>query len=199
VIRAAAAGWPIAAAALFLLFGCTGGTGGHRQISGLDPAASPPTSERANLGGLALPVTVSAEHAADELRVNVKGPHEVYWTESYLTKRDGFYFMRGAGDEFEPPIRILPTEPSAGATWSWKGKISSGGGLMPASATITTGDDNVYVGQIGMDALRVRVDISIPDAAGHEAQREMTFWFASGHGIVQAKFGSGSERYSGGG
>jgi hypothetical protein len=64
-----------------------------------------------------------------------------------------------------------------------------------ATATITAGNETLYIKGLAADTIKVVVDLNLDaDPNRPPLKRQLVFWFQKGHGLIKREFGSASIR-----
>jgi len=178
--------------------GCHGSkVSGERYPSRVDfkPAAVRTDPTTLLLAGTPYPVTVKPFERGDDIRFDFVSHDEVFESELYEQTATMFFVIEAADERYVPAMPILRFPLTIGDSWKWEGEIVSSGISYKAGATITTGSEDLYFSGMKHHTVRVLVRISLEANPGKSPlERELTFWFEPGKGIIKREFGSASER-----
>lgn len=153
-------------------------------------------ADRATLlyGGTEVAVTVTRQASGSQVKFILTAHGQVFETETY-EDNDGSFAFVGIDDQFEPPLPLLKFPMRIGDKWEWKGTLKSATVSHPATATVTTARDNLFLaGQGDLETLRSDVRLFLDSGTPTPAERKLTFWFVQGRGIVRREIGTATIR-----
>lgn len=163
-------------------------------VEDLSPSRPPPTKETLTLGGVELPVTLKSMRSGSQLSISIESCGSNCETERYDSTKDRFSLVQAAGESYIPPIPLLAFPLTVGNKTEWVGSLSAGNSPSKATATVATSLDQQFGPSSSEQTVKVVVDLTITNSDGHEAKRELIFWFDREHGLFHRKFGTSSER-----
>lgn len=168
-----------------------------RSITGpeaLKPEAQPYDRGALILAGTRIAVDMNARADGEWVTFELRAHDEVLEEERYRSSSAGFFLVGAAGERCEPPIPLLRYPMTVGDTWTWTGRLVSGGIEREGKGAITTGNDRLNLPGDYFEAVRVRVELEFAGGGPEPARRELVFWFREGRGIYRREFGAGSTR-----
>ncbi len=152
--------------------------------------SSPPRKAKLILAGTEIPIEIETEHDGTKLQLILKKNDEVFEEESYLDLNDSFLFSEGGGETYDPPIPLISYPGVEGKVTKWEGEVEG----VKSSAQVVGKRIRYYFASAPLDALEVRVNITIWESADKSSTRELMFIIAPEKGVLQRSFGTASVR-----
>lgn len=195
----------LAALAVLALAGCDGKSGGTdlkqqgtgARLSGpedLKPDASPGENAKLVIRGTEIPVTVAHTRRDDHVVLAMQAHGEELESELYKVGASDFSLVSAAGETYAPAIPLIWFPLNVGDVKTWKGTMATGGEKRNAEATITTASDTLADVAGSPSVIRVVVKLKLDNGTPTMAERDLTFWFAPGRGVLKREFGRGLTR-----
>lgn len=145
--------------------------------------------------GTKIPVTVETHREGNVFSIVLSAMEQETDREVYTVQPNEFDLQQGVSETYTPPLPLLKFPMNVGDTWAWKGTLSTGVPPPPATATIETSADKVYLKDRGnVDAVKVTVNLLIEGGGPDKVQRTLSLWFVKDLGPVKREFGKESSR-----
>ncbi len=146
------------------------------------------------LAGTRIPVKLSLKRNGTELHFLLWASEQQVEEEVYDLTPAQLALINASGEAFSPPIPLLMFPLSPGREWDWSGTMMSGPTKRLATGTIQTQAANLNIVGGPYETVLVKLKLSMDGGGATPAERELSFWFARGAGLVKREFGSSSTR-----
>jgi hypothetical protein len=160
----------------------------------MNPTADPPVAATVTSAGTTRQVSLCTDVDGESYSIDMLLHDESYDQEVYDLRGGAFSIAEAAGERYEPPIPILKFPMVVGEPWEWSGQMSSGSVPVPATGTIETFADRVYVCGMPVDCVIARVKLVLDATSNAPILREMTFYFSPDKGLFKREYGTQSIR-----
>ncbi len=161
----------------------------------LKPDAQPGWKAVLSIYATEIPVELEQEVKGSEVTLRMLSFNQEVEVERYRSTPASFDLVQMAGEQFEPPLPLLPFPVYEGAQLPWKGKLIIGELARPAEAAITAKKEPLKAKGIEpVDSIRVTVALKIDGGAPTMATRMLDFWFVEGKGLLKREIDKGSAR-----
>ena len=142
------------------------------------------------LEGTNFAVDLKAAMHGSELSIDLISHEKVLETEKYLATKESFSLVEASGLACKPPIELIRYGTNIGGTTQWSGKTVDFGTVIDSTATITSSEDAVVIGEVNYNAVKVEVELFLKASSDSKLSRKLVFWLAKGRGVVKRSFGN---------
>lgn len=182
---------------------CVRGPGGSPIGAGVElfPPDLPTQPVMLNLGGIVMDeaqMQVESDGARRTLLIrnqDVTIDKEVYEVDKQGISLVAFGSGAGAGDQFDPPLKLIAFPAREGQKLEWKGSLRFGNvRAVKGEAVSSTETELLSMATGSAQAIRVTVDLRLESGTPEQARRRLEFWFVNGRGPVKRDFGANQTR-----